>query len=330
MQHVARLFVLLALLTPVSVFAQSATTSSSSAPLVEPWYKLERIFGKVDVGDFVVGPGRTEVSVQPGETVVKELSVTNRISEERTFKLQVEDIRGTDDGSAALEIVEGERGPYSIRDYISFPEETITLNLGERARIPVTISVPADAEPGGYYGSVLVSTVRLGSEGETLAPRNPIIARVGSHLFLTVEGEQSISGQTLDIRTIPTQWWSESGPVTFGISYENTGSLHVNPYGEISITNTFGEEVGYVELDPWFVLPQSIRTREVIWDREFLFGRYTARAAINRGYDDILDEVTMTFWVLPWKLLALLFGSVFLIIVIFRFFVKTFEFKRRS
>ena len=76
-----------------------------------------------------------------------------------------------------------EIGPYSIRDFISFPETTFTLSLGERARIPVTISVPENAAPGGYYGSVLVSTVRSAEATESTAPRSPIIARVGS-LFL--------------------------------------------------------------------------------------------------------------------------------------------------
>ena len=328
---------LLFLLLPVSLFAQSdvalGTTSTATAtPAVaeEPWYKLETISGRVDVGDFVVGPGRTEISLEPGETIVQEISVTNRISEERTFKLAVVDIAGTADGSAAMTVIEGERGPYSIQDYISFPDDTFTLNLGERARIPVTISIPGDAEPGGFYGSILVSTVRIGSDGQEVAPRNPIIARVGSHFFITVEGEQEISGETLDLTILPSQWWYESGPMTFGIAYENTGTVHVNPYGQLSIKNTFGEEVGFVELEPWFVLPQSIRNREITWDREFLFGRYTAEATVNRGYDDILDTVQVTFWVLPWKLLALIFGAVFVVVFLIRLFFKTFEFKRRT
>ncbi len=298
--------------------------------VVDPWYVTETISGRIDVGDFVVGPGRAEVSLKPGESMVREVTVTNRISEQRIFKLQVEDISGTADGSAALQVIEGERGPYSIRDYVSFPEDTFTLNLGERARIPVTITVPPDAEPGGYYGSVLVSTVQLGEDGNEVAPRNPIIARVGSHVFLTVEGDISRSGETIDLSTLPSQWWYQSGPIKLAIAYENTGTIHVNPYGELTIANVFGEEVGRVEMEPWFVLPQSIRTREVTWDREFLFGRYTAKATVNRGYDDILDTVEVTFWVLPWKLLLLIFGVVFMVVFLIRLFLKTFEFKRKA
>lgn len=315
----------------------SVTTSTTSGAVQSEdeqtvqWYKTEQIIGRTDFGDFVVGPGRAEITVEPGQTVTRELLVTNRVSEERTFKLEIVDVAGTSDGSAALQLIEGERGPYSVLDYVSFQEDTVTLGLGERARIPYTVTVPADAEPGGFYGSILVSTVRAGARDTVnTAPQNPIIARVGSHVFITVNGEQQVGGSTIDLTTIPSAAWYSSGPLTFGIAYENTGSVHVNPYGQLSITNLLGQEVGYIELEPWFVLPQSIRTREVDWDRDFLFGRYTAEATINRGYDDILDTVEVTFWVLPWQILLLVFGSVALVVFVIRLFVRTFEFKRRS
>lgn len=319
------------------VFAQStdATTTASSTPVTETtsatqenWYRSERIEGNIDVGDFVVGPGRAEISVSPGETIVQEITVTNRISAGRTFMLEVEDITGTADGSSAVELSGAERGPYSIRDYISFPTNTFTLDLGERARIPVTIKIPADAEPGGFYGSVLVSTDRTGTS-DVGAPRSPIIARVGSLFFVTVRGETEIAGETKAVQTLDGKKWYEEGPINLGIVYENTGSVHVNPYGEISIANMFGEEVGFVELEPWFVLPKSLRTRDITWDREFLLGRYTVTARINRGYDDQIDEVTTTFWVLPWKIVVGVFVIIFIIVFTFRAFFRTFEFKRK-
>lgn len=315
-------------LLPLTSFAQNEATSTP-VTAEETWYEVERLIGRVDVGDFVVGPGRTEIELEPGESAIQYITVANRISDDRTFLIQVEDITGTTDGSSALRVLDGERGPYSVRDYITFPEDTITLGLGERARVPVRITVPADAEPGGYYGSVLISTIRNGSsDGNT--PSNPIIARVGSHFFVTVPGEQLESGSLTDISTLPSQWWYESGPITFALAYENTGSVHVNPYGELRIRNIFGSEVGYQVLDPWFVLPQSVRSREVTWSQEFLFGRYVATAEINRGYDDIVDTQSVVFWVLPWRFLAIIAASVFVIAFLVRLFFKTFEFKRKS
>ena len=317
----------------VSAQTQTSTSTATTTPTSqasESWYEIEKIEGDIDVGDFVVGPGKTEIAVNPGDTVIQEITVTNRISELRTFRLGIDDITGSADGSSAVALTDGARGPYSIRDYISFPEDTITLGLGERARIPVKITIPLDAEPGGLYGSVLVSTERIPEPGAANAPRSPVIARIGSLFFVTVKGDVERGGITTGIQTLDNKWWYEKGPINLGVTYENTGSVHLNPYGEISITNMFGEQVGFVELEPWFVLPKSLRTRDVAWEREFLLGRYTVTAKINRGYDDVIDEVTTTFWVLPWKIVLGVFAVLFILIFALRTFFRTFEFSRKA
>lgn len=333
------LIVLLQIPLTGEVFAQeevekTASTSNSKAEQSsDKWYKSERISGEIQLGDFVVGPGRSEIELAPGESKTIEISVTNRISDDRLFEFIVEDITGSKDGASLVAVKEGEVSPYSIVDYISFPESSVELELGERARIPVTITVPADAEPGGHYGSIFISTIRKGEAATDAAPQptSPIIARIGSLVFLTIKGEVERSGQTLGVDVVDNgQWWFEEGPIDLGITYENTGSVHTNPYGEISISNMLGEEVGFVELEPWFVLPKAIRNREVTWDREFLFGRYTIEARVNRGYDDIVDTVTTSFWVLPWKIVGGTFAILFIIIFGLRAFFRTFEFKRKE
>lgn len=314
------------------VLAQEEATSTeeSLGETSNRWFTTEQLSREV-VGDFVVGPGRSEIQLEPGQSFVQEITVTNRLSDNRRFRLEVEDITGSTDGSSAVALTGEQEGPYSIRDYISFPEDTFVLDLGERARIPVTISLPPDAEPGGLYGSVLVSTVsEADPDAEAAAPRTPIIARVGSLFFVTIEGDQFREGETLGINTIGDELFYQEGPINFAILFENTGSVHTNPYGELSITNMFGEEVGFIELEPWFVLPQSLRSREVEWNREFLLGRYTVTARINRGYDDIVDEVTTTFWVIPYTFIGGVFAVLFIVIFLFRFITKNFEFKRKE
>lgn len=316
--------------------AQLTENAEITAAQVVPqqWYKSERISGNVEVGDFVVGPGRSEITAKPGETVYVEISVTNRISSDREFFLEVEDIVGAQDGSSMIALGAGEKSPRGLVDFITFPETFLDLDLGERARIPVAINVPDNASPGGYFGAVLVSTVRKASGGEGFAPRSPIIARVASLIFLTVEGEVVKSGEVISLDTVndSQNWglWYEKGPIDFGILYENTGTIHLNPYGEISITNILGEEVGFLQLEPWFVLPDALRLREFSWDREFLFGPYQVEARINRGYNDEVDIITTSFWVLPWRLVGSVFLGLFVIIFIVRTFFRKFEFKRKD
>lgn len=332
----------LGLLLPIIALAEesnasstidSATTSPAAIVSVkEPWFRIEQLSGdNLAVGDFVVGPGKAEVQVKPGQTMVYEISVANRISDNRTFEINIEDIAGAEDGSRSVVLLGDETGPYTLKNYLSVPQRTFTLDLGERARIPITIKVPADAEPGGFYGSVLVSTVReSGQNDEAETVRSPIIARIGTLFFVTVPGDIKYEGETKELTLVDKKWWYERGPIELAIAYENKGSIHLNPYGELRIKNLFGEEVGFVELEPWFALPKSLRSREVTWDRELLFGRYEATVNINRGYDDVVDQKSVVFWVLPWKAVGSIFLVLFIIIFGLRFFFRTFEFKRKK
>lgn len=300
--------------------------------LKSPEYQYESIpsDGSI-VGDFVLGPGKAELEIEPGQTKTVEITVTNRTGQERKFGFEVEDVTGAADGSTSAVLLGNERGPYTLKDYLDIPDAPITLGHNERVRIPITISIPADAEPGGRYGSVLVNTISKAADRDTTgaAPESPIIARVGTLFFITIPGDISRAGKLKDFTTIPNKSWFQKGPMSFSVLYENEGTIHVNPYGELRITNMFGEEVAFVKLDPWFALPKSLRFREVIWDREFLLGRYTATVHINRGYNDVIDTMELSFWVIPWKLAAGAFLGLFIFFYLIRFIFKNFEFKKK-
>lgn len=314
----------------------SATTTVSE-PITPPQpvnpYPIEGIpGGDYVVGDFVVGPGKIDLTIEPGMSRTVEMTVTNRTGERRRFNLTVEDAAGSQDPATSVVLLGDDRGPYSIKDYISLPAKSFELEHNQRARVQVTINVPRNAEPGGLYGSVLVDTVAVDAvpgDGMGTAPQSAIIARIGTLFFVTIPGAVERSGSLIDFTTVPEQTFFQSGPVNFGIYFENTGTMHLAPYGEVSIRNMMGDEVGNVALEPWFVLPQSKRLREVTWNRELLFGRYVATVQVNRGYDDIIDTESFTFWVLPWKIVLGAFALVFLVVFIIRAFFRTFEFKRK-
>ncbi len=289
--------------------------------------------GAGDYGDFVVGPGKVELPLNPGESRIVEMTVTNRLGEPRVFNIVTEDAAGSQDPSRAIVLLGDDRGPYTLKDYLHFPESSFILEAGERARIPVTISIPEDAAPGGRYGSVLVTTTsvpndnRLSSEAR---PSSAIVTRIGTLFFITTPGEVEIEGQLEDFSTVPDKKFFTKGPISFAALYRNTGSIHLNPYGTISIKNMLGEEVGFVEMDPWYAMPQSLRYREAIWEREFLFGRYTATLEINRGYNDLVDTKTISFWVIPLKLIIPAVGGLVLVLLLLRYIVTRFEFKRKQ
>jgi hypothetical protein len=168
------------------------------------------------------------------------------------------------------------------------------------------------------------------TKAATAEQRSAIVSRLGILFFVRTPGEVKEEGKLAGFTTFNNRKIFGESPIDFRLLYENNGSVYVNPYGEIRIQNILGEEVGMVEVDPWFSLPQSLRVREVSWERPFLFGRYTAVASINRGYGDIIDTATVTFWVIPWKIALGAFVALFVLIFCIRFVVTRFEFRRKS
>ena len=287
---------------------------------------VEQLPNKDVYGDFVVGPGKQELIMQPGETRRVNIKVSNRIGEDRRFLVGIEDFTGSTDPNQTVLLMGSERGPYSLRDYI-FPEVfDVMIEHGTRAVIPVVVSIPEDAEPGGRFGSVLVSTETSEVEGEGgVTSGAALVSRIGVLFFVRVTGDVVEEGELTGFTTLDNRRVFTASPVSFALEYKNTGSVHVNPYGVIEIKNLLGDVVGVEELEPWFALPGSVRVRQVEWGRPLLLGRYTATAQINRGYQDIVDTREVVFWILPAKPILIVIGIILFILLLVRFIFSKVE-----
>jgi hypothetical protein len=282
-------------------------------------------------GDFVLGPGKIEIWADPGEEFQKELIISNRIGQTMEFKIEIEDFKGSYDPNQTVILLGEERGPHSLKDFL-LPEITkFTLKHGQRITLPVKISIPKDAEPGGLYGSVLVSTNPPMPKGEIEKEKAKgqmrIVSRLGCLFFIRVKGETIEEGL---FKNFLTKKFYEKGPISFELFFENKGNVHLNPYGIIEIKNLLGRKVGEIEIEPFFALPDSLRKREVKWEKELLFGKYTALASLNRGYQDIIDQKLVEFWVIPYKII--LVGLILLILVLwfFKWIISHFEIRRKT
>lgn len=299
-------FIVLFFIAALPLFAQTTTDET---------YIYELLPSNEVVGDFVVSPGKVEVELAPGESKVVELRVANRTGETREYVFTAEDIVGSENGDHAVMLL---GDGVHVEQFVTLPQGSISVPHGAVVRVPVTVSAPEDSEPGGIYGSVLVTTGGdAASAASDVAAASPLIARIGTLFFIRVSGDAVQSGALKDFATIPPQQSVFSGgPLRFSLSYENTGSVHLNPYGEVRVTDMFGKEVAFIPLEPWFALPGSLRLREVEWDGGFLFGRYTVTANINRGYDDSIDTMSLQVFVIPWNV-----ALVSLLILFILFFV---------
>lgn len=304
--------------------------------LVVPRYSFAFQKSKIDIlpqNDFVVEPGKTEVFINKGESTVKNIIVTNRINKKVKFKLSTEDFIGTNDPKQPLVLLGDDNSPYSLKDFI-IPEITeFELELGERIVIPITISIPANAEPSGHYGALVVSndpSIQEGASSKEVEGKTRIVSRIGSLFLLKINGQGKEEGSVEDFKVIgPSKAFYDKRPNGFEIAFKNSGNVHLVPYGTITIRNLFGSLVKTLPVDAYFVLPDSIRYREVMWSDGFSIGRYTANLSLNKGYGTQYENIELAFWVLPWKILLIVFVGVLLIVATLYYLLTRFELRKK-
>lgn len=296
-------------------------------------YNVENL-SVTDNNDFIVEPGKMETFINPGDTVQKYVAVTSRIKGTTDFEVEVEDFIGSRDPNNPVVILENEKSPYSFKDNVKPEIVKFSLAFGQKITIPVTISAPFDAAPGGYLTSILISNApqkdKEASSSQTVTAAK-IISRVGSLFFIRVNGPAHEDGKLSDFKVDgPQKLFYETNPTGFQVLFENAGTVFLIPYGNIEVKNMFGKTVASLPVEAYYSLPNSLRYREIAWNGGYGFGRYTATITLHRGYGDAVDTSTIVFWVLPWKFLGIAFGSIVVIISVVYYITSRFEFRRKS
>jgi hypothetical protein len=315
-----------------AIITGAAFTSSVQAATP---YTLEKLPNTIDYHDFVVGPGKIEIQLSPGQSQTIDLTVANRLGSDKVFSITEEDFTGSNDPNQAVVLLGSDRGPYSLKDDIYIPSATVPIPFGDKAHIPITVTAPMDSQPGALYGSVLVSVVSAvgTTTSNGVSASNPIITRIGTLFFVRIPGPVNAEGQLSGFsmangNIVWSSSLSKTSPILFNILFKNTGDVYLAPFGTISVTNMLGSTVANVSVDPWFAMPQSLRFRQVEWDPTFLFGRYTAHVAVNRGYvstSTATDTADIVFWVIPWGIILLVFVGLVVVIGLIRWIFTRFS-----
>ncbi len=252
-------------------------------------------------GAFMVTPAKVEIDINPGETVSRDITIENNTGSETTFTMTAENISGTHSGSETVVFSNATDTASSLKENISFEKNTFTIANGGKISLPVTITIPQNAEPSGRYAAVLVKAIPSGS-----ASGASVASQIGVLFFVRVAGDTGANATLKKFGTKNDAYLFANADVPFRVTFENTGNVHVNPYGKIWIRNMLGQKVGEIILDPWFVLPNSVRTRDAEWKMSGAFGVYRAVLEVNRGYENIVESASVSFVVLPWYVLPTL------------------------
>ena len=275
-----------------------------------------------------VSPTLIQLSATPEQVWQSEIRVINVNEYDLTLYPQVVNFapKGETGQGDFIPVFENETSGQTLAEWIDIAPEGIVIPKQKTVAVPFTIRVPANAAPGGHYAAILIGTKsNQNSANQSLVQTAQFVS---SLFFVRVAGDVLESGSIREFRT--TKSLLQSPDVDFEVRFENTGNVHLQPQGDITIYNMWGEERGTIPINHQThfgnVLPQSIRKFDFTWKSEesaFDIGQY--RAVATLGYGDTTKNFstsTTFFWIVPYRQIIIFIAVFVALIWFFAFAVK--------
>ncbi|MFA6525102.1 MAG: hypothetical protein WCT33_02390 [Patescibacteria group bacterium] len=285
-----------------------------------------------------------EQNVDPGVASKTEIKLYNETQD--TLSLYPEVVSFTANGETGQPTFDFDAPLEGVATWFDLPEGPIMLQGGERKIVPITITPPIDAEPGGHYATVFFGTSAPNLEDPgSLA----LATKLGSLFLLRVFGDVTEAGNIAEFGLDGNKTTLNRLPATVFTRFQNSGNIHLRPEGTITIKNLLGAETAKLDFNAkkGATLPDSIRKYDTIWEKgqvkqasgnfwnkfwtefaneknNFALGRYKASIALTAG-NLVQDNAEVTFWVWPWRILLISLLVLILIILLLVIFIKRYN-----
>lgn len=295
--------------------------------------------------NLTISPALVNLVTKPGQTVTTDLRVKN--SGTQTEHLQLNLLKFGASGDTGQPQLMG-RGPSDdYFDWAHFSTTTITAEPNVWMTVKMTITAPPKAAGGYYYAAVFAR------QNPNVAQKNQSAVQGGTATLVLLDVEAPAVKHAAKIVSFTAdRKFYEFLPATFTVRMRNDGDVHLAPVGSVFIKRG-SARVDLLDFNTAHgnILPHTNRAFTITWQNGFpvyterhqgntvvsdkhgqpvrkltwdfnsplskvRFGHYTADllAVYDNGQEDVPLEATVSFWVLPWRLLgvvalALLFGG---------------------
>lgn len=296
----------------------------NSAPRIKTFFIIltfvfaNLIFSKTILAQSALGltaiPPRLEINVNPGQVITKEIKIRNESRTEKVISTTTKDFIVTDDLGTPLQIeaADDSSNRWAASSWIQVSPSQIRLKPGETKSLILTVITPENALAGGHYAVVLHTPAKDISLTQTGAT---IETNVGTLVYITVAGDIK---ENAIIKNFTAPKFSEYGPVNFKTIITNLSDIHITPSGSINVYNLFGLKSAQIKLDNTNIFPNTSREFVNTFNKKILFGRYKAQINAVYGTNGQLLTATIFFWVIPYKLIALIVVIVVLVILLLK------------
>ena len=276
----------------------------------------------------VTSPLPISLSTAPGKAVSTELRVKNASSQ--TERLKVSLFKFSVNERSEVRLAEKGQGD-EFMDWVSFSPAVFEAAPNEWRTVKMNIDVPADAALGYYYA--------VGFSRAEAATPQPGAATLEGQVITFVLMDVVVPGAKRELKIdelSADRSTYEFLPANLTVRVRNSGNIHLAPKGTVFISRG-SKTVATLSVNPnqGNVLPGSTRSfttqwkdgfpvyeespeknadgsskRKLKWDfskvPDLRFGKYTAKLVLvyDDGQRDVPIEGTVSFWVVPWRVLG--------------------------
>ena len=225
-------------------------------------------------------PPSIHVSVRPGESATRVLTLTNTGKDPLILHAYTEDWAYAPDGSKRFQ-APGTL-PRSCANAIVLTPKELTLKPDESGTIQMTVTLPKDAHGGvqavAFFEALLGSVEKGPGASQVL-----FAGRLGTLVFVETEGSVQRHGAITSVSlSAPTAARPLEAQFTFG----NDGDTHVFADGVVSILNAKGEYIGREKIGRFGILPGTSMTRTATWAGDMIPGTYSVILTLDYGGQD--------------------------------------------
>lgn len=196
-----------------------------------------------------ISPLRSEINISPGTALDGILNITNYSEKPMSVGLSAEEFKVIDKKYDYGFMVKTDTS-----GWLSFSNDSITLDPRQSKKVNYRVNVPLSAEPGGKYISLFATTA---VEGEDQA--NNSQQRVASLLYISVNTDilGAVSGVGKVI-SLSSPWLIVDGG-TWIVEMQNTGKAHFRSDYSVKIYDLLNREVAKANSGSSLILPNTIR-----------------------------------------------------------------------
>lgn len=246
-----------------------------------------------------VSPPTFDLTANPGDTLHESIRIENTTQYPQSVSVRTENFVPL--GTEGEVNITKQANQYSLIDWIKISPVKATIPAYGSMPFNFTVRVPANAEPGGKYGSVVFSTAASSAKGSAIS----VSQRVGSLILLRISGQANENAAVKSFRALPGYG---NHPNTVGLIalIQNLGNVQVKPTGYLTIDNSFDNQaVTKINFNSRYVLPGASRSYVQTWRHGFAFGHYTADLALVYGLSNKIILAKTSFWLIPWRIIII-------------------------